>query len=125
MIVVSRDFPLDVVHTSIANLDGVFVANFVEGMCRWKSLFDDGQKLFSYVGPNIVTPGWVKPCHFPIPSSFFGGLVSGIGVKGKPMWVLTCLQSSLVGWNGCVENFFIGRDLREPVFNCFWQVFKN
>ena len=34
MIVVSRDFPLDVVHTSIANLDGVFVANFVEGMCR-------------------------------------------------------------------------------------------
>ena len=36
MIVVPRDFPLDVVHTSIANLDGVFVANFVEGMCRWK-----------------------------------------------------------------------------------------
>ena len=120
----SRDFPLDVVHTSVANLDGVFVANFVEGMCRWKSLFDDGQKLLSYVGPNIVTPGWVKPCHFPIPSSFFGGLVSGIGVISKPMWVFTCLQSSLIRWNCCVENFFIGRDLREPVFNSFWQVFE-
>ena len=47
MIVVPRDFPLDVVHTSIANLDGVLVANFVEGMCRWKCLLDDGQKLFS------------------------------------------------------------------------------
>ena len=125
MIVVPRDFPLDVVHTSVANLDGVLVAYLVEGMCGWKCLFYYSQKLFSYVGPNIVTPGWVKPSHFPIPSSFFGGSVSGIGVKSKLMRVLTCLQSSLVGWDSCGENFFIGRDLREPIFNSFWQVFKN
>ena len=112
MIVVPRDFPLDVVHTSVADLDGVLVAYLVEGMCGWKCLFYYSQKLFSYVGPNIVTPGWVKPSHFPIPSSFFGGSVSGIGVKSKLMRVLTCLQSSLVGWDSCGENFFIGRDLR-------------
>ena len=63
MIVVPRDFPLDVVHTSVANLDGVLVAYLVEGMCGWKCLFYYSQKLFSYVGPNIVAPGWVKPSH--------------------------------------------------------------
>ena len=72
-----------------------------------EGLLDDGQKLFTYIGLDILTEGWVKPCHFSIPILCSGGGIPGIGIKFQFMSVLTSLQSSLVGWNGCHENFFI------------------
>ena len=41
------------------------------------------------------------------------------------MAVTTSLQSSLVRWNGCGKNFFIGRDFRKPIFNILGQIFQN
>ena len=103
----SRDFSLHVVHASIAYLDGVCVANFVKRMSSWEGLSYDGQELFSYVGLYILAKGWVKPGYFPISVLGSGGGIPGIGIKFKFVIILTSLQSSLVGWNGCHENFFI------------------
>ena len=89
-------------------------------MSSWKGLFDDGQKLFSYVGLDILAEGGVKPCNFSIPIFGSSGLVSGIGIKLKLVVVLTSLQSSLVRWNGCGKHFFISRDFGKPIFNVFW-----
>ena len=80
-------------------------------MGSWEGLFDNCQKLFSNVGLYIFAEGGVEPCDFPISILLFGGGVPGIGVKFKFVFVLTSLQSSLVWWNGCGENFLIGRDL--------------
>ena len=113
------DLSLHVVHASITYLDGVCVANFVKRVSSWEGLFNDGQKLFSYVGLDILAEGWVKPCNFSIPIFWSGGLVSGIGVKLKFVVILTSLQSSLVRWNGCGKHFFIGRNFGEPILNIF------
>ena len=37
---------MDVWHAPIANLDVIFVANFVQLMCRWEGFFQDGKELF-------------------------------------------------------------------------------
>ena len=81
LIVVSRDFSLHVIHTPVAEFDGVGVANFVKSVGLWEGLLDDCQELFSNICFNIFTERGVKPSHFPIPSFCLGRFVSGIGVK--------------------------------------------
>ena len=55
----SGDLPLHIVHTSITYFDGVCVADFIKRMGSWKGLSDDGQELFTYIGLDILTEGWV------------------------------------------------------------------
>ena len=121
----SRDFSLHVVHASVTEFDGVSIANFVKRMGLWEGLLDDSQELFTNVSFHIFTEGWVEPCYFPIPIFCSWGFVSGIGIKFKFVAVTTSLQSSLVWWNGCGKNFFIGRDFRKPIFNILGQIFQN
>ena len=64
-----------------------------------EGLLDDGQKLFTYIGLDILTEGWVKPCHFSIPILCSGGGIPGIGIKFQFMSVLTSLQGSF-WWGG-------------------------
>ena len=113
----SGDLSLHVVHASVANFDGVFVANFVKRVSWWEGLPQYCQELFSYICFYIFAEGWVKPGDLSISSSVFGGFIPGIGVKFKFVAVTTSHQSSLVWWNGCGKNFFIGRDFRKPIFN--------
>ena len=117
LVVVPGDFSLHVVHASITEFDGVGIANFVKSVGLWEGLLDDCQELFTNVCFDIFTEGWVEPSHFPIPILCPWGSVPGIGVKFKFVAVTTSHQSSLVWWNGCGKNFFIGRDFRKPIFN--------
>ena len=117
LVVVPGDFSLHVVHASVTEFDGVCVANFVKSVGPWEGLLNDCQELFTNVCFYIFTEGWVEPSHFPIPNLCSWGSVPGIVVKFKFVAVTTSLQSSLVWWNGCGENFFIGRDFRKPIFN--------
>ncbi len=107
-----RNLSLHIVHTSIAYLYGTCVANFVEGMGVWKGFPNDSQELLAYVGPYVFAEGWVEPCNFSIPNFISCGVVPGIWIKFKFVIVITSIQSSLVWWNCCDENFFICRDLR-------------
>ena len=117
LVVVPGDFSLHVIHASVTKFDGVGIANFVKSVGLWEGLLNDCQELFTNVCFHIFTEGWVEPSHFPIPIFFSWGSVPGIGIKFKFVAVTTSLQSSLVWWNGCGKNFFIGRDFRKPIFN--------
>ena len=78
----SGDLSLHIVHASITYFDGICVANFIERMSSWEGLPDDGQELFTYIGLDILTEWWVKPCHFSIPILCSGGGIPGIpGLK--------------------------------------------
>ena len=117
LVVMPGDFSLHVVHASVTQFDGVGIANFVKSVGLWEGLLNDCQELFTNVCFHIFTEGWVEPSHFPISNLCSWGSVPGIGIKFKFVAVTTSLQSSLVWWNGCGKNFFIGRDFRKPIFN--------
>ena len=112
-----RDLSLHVIHASITYLDGVCVANFVKRVGSWEGLPDDCQELFTYVGLYIFAVGRVEPCNFPIPIPISGGVVPCIGVIFQLIRVSTSLQSSLIWWNGCGENFLISRYLGKPIID--------
>ena len=97
----------------------------MKSMGLWEGLLDYSQKLLTNVCFDIFAKGWVEPCYFPISSFSSRGFVSGIGIKFEFVLETTSLQSSLVWWNGCGKNFFIGRDFRKPVFYIFGQIFQN
>ena len=111
------DFSLHVWHASVTQFDGIEIANFVKSVGLWEGLLNNSQKLFTNICLDIFTKGWVEPSYFSIPSFFSWGFISGIGVKFEFVAVTTSLQSSLVGWNGCGENFIIGRDFRKPILD--------
>ena len=119
------DFSLHIVHCSVTEFDGIEIAIFVKRVGFWECLLNDCQELFANICFYIFAVRGVKPCNFSIPIFCPWGFVSGIGVKFKFVAVTTSLQSSLVGWNGCGENFLISRDFRKPVFNIFGEILQN
>ena len=97
----------------------------MKSMGLWEGLLDNSQKLLTNICFNIFAEGWVEPCYFPISSFSSGGFFSGIGIKFEFVLETTSLQSSLVWWNGCGKNFFIGRDFRKPIFSILGSIFQN
>ena len=51
--VVLVDVTLQVRHTPVANFDGVFVQDFVEGVVSWEAPHDDPQELCPHIGLHI------------------------------------------------------------------------
>ena len=76
-----RDFPLDVVHTSVANLDGVLVAYLVEGMCGWKCLFYIARNCFPMLDLTLLLQGGLNQVTFLFLVRFLGGLFLALGSK--------------------------------------------
>ena len=85
------DLSLHIIHASIANFDGVSVANFVKRISCWKGLPQYCQELFSYIGFYILAEGGVKPGDLSVFSSVSGGFIPGIWVKFKCVGITTCL----------------------------------
>ena len=61
-------------HATVANFNAVAVEYRVEFMIRWEVFIQEPQKLFTYIGRNVVAKGGVKPRDITFSVSWFFGL---------------------------------------------------